>query len=45
MGMEQETAYLKALENAETYQIKGATLEITYDGGAGVLVIPPAAFH
>ena len=38
MGMEQETAYLKALENAGTYQINGATLEITYDGGAGVLV-------
>ena len=38
MGMEQETAYLKALESAETYQIIGAKLEITYDGGAGVLV-------
>ena len=38
LGMEQEAAYLKALESAETYQIKGASLEITYDGGSGVLV-------
>ena len=38
LGMEQETAYLNALAAAETYQIKGASLEITYDGGAGVLV-------
>jgi heat shock protein HslJ len=37
-GMEQEAAYLEALIGAETYQIKGAKLEITYDGGAGVLV-------
>ena len=37
-GMEQEAAYLKALESAETYQIEGARLKITYDGGAGVLV-------
>jgi heat shock protein HslJ len=37
-GMEQEAAYLEALASAETYQIKGASLEITYDGGAGVLV-------
>ena len=37
-GMEQEAAYLKALEGAETFQITGVRLEITYDGGAGVLV-------
>jgi heat shock protein HslJ len=37
-GMDQEAAYLKALEGVETYQIKGASLEITYDGGVGVLV-------
>ncbi len=37
-GMEQEAAYLEALGSAETYQIKGVGLEITYDGGAGVLV-------
>ena len=36
-GMEQEYTYLTALENAETYSILGATLEITYGGGAGVL--------
>jgi heat shock protein HslJ len=37
-GMEQEAEYLKALMSAETYQIKGASLAITYDNGAGVLV-------
>jgi heat shock protein HslJ len=37
-GMEQEAAYLKALESAETYQIEGARLKITYDEGDGVLV-------
>jgi heat shock protein HslJ len=37
-GMEQEAAYLEALMGAESYQIKGASLEITYGGGAGVLV-------
>jgi heat shock protein HslJ len=37
-GMEQEYAYLTALENAETYRILGATLEITYGGGGGVLL-------
>ena len=37
-GMEQEAAYLKALTSAESYQITGAHLEISYDGGAGVLV-------
>jgi heat shock protein HslJ len=36
-GMEQESAYLTALENAETYSILGSTLELTYGGGAGVL--------
>ena len=37
-GMEQEAAYLKALESAETYQIEGARLKITYDGATGMLV-------
>jgi len=37
-GMEQEAAYLEALAGAETYQIVGARLKITYDGDAGVLV-------
>jgi heat shock protein HslJ len=32
-GMEQEAAYLKALSSAKTYQIEGARLKITYDGG------------
>ncbi len=36
-GMEQEAAYLQALTNAESYSIEGTTLEITYDGGKGVL--------
>lgn len=36
-GMEQETAYLAALVGAESFQIIGARLEISYDGGAGVL--------
>jgi len=36
-GMEQEYTYLTALENAESYRILGATLEISYAGGAGVL--------
>ena len=35
-GMEQEAAYQLALESAETYQITGSTLEITYQNG-GVL--------
>lgn len=37
-GMEQEAAYLKALQGAETYRIEGARLRITYDDGAGELV-------
>ncbi len=37
MGMEQETAYLAALPLAESYAITGPVLQITYDGGAGVL--------
>ena len=36
-GMEQEAAYLQALTSAESYLIEGTTLEITYDGGQGVL--------
>jgi heat shock protein HslJ len=36
-GMEQEATYLQALTNAESYSIQGTTLEITYDGGQGVL--------
>ena len=36
-GMEQEAAYLEALTGAESYQIIGVTLEISYGGGAGVL--------
>ncbi len=36
-GMEQEAIYLQALTNAESYSIEGSTLEITYDGGQGVL--------
>lgn len=36
-GMEQEAAFLAALEGAETYRIAGADLQISYDGGAGVL--------
>ena len=36
-GMEQEAVYLQALTNAESYSIEGTTLEITYDGGLGVL--------
>ena len=35
--MEQETIYLQALTNAESYSIEGSILEITYDGGQGVL--------
>jgi len=37
IGMEQEAAYLQALPKAESYQIDGTTLEISYDGGLGVL--------
>jgi len=33
VGAEQETAYLTALESAQTYQIYGANMQITYDGG------------
>lgn len=36
-GMEQEVAYLQALEKADSYTITGATLEITYDAGQAVL--------
>jgi heat shock protein HslJ len=36
-GMEQEASYMQALTNAESYTIEGTTLEITYDGGQGVL--------
>jgi len=37
MGMDQETAYLSALAQAESYIITGPNLEITYGGGAGKL--------
>jgi heat shock protein HslJ len=33
IGADQETAYLAALETAQTYQIIGANMQITYDGG------------
>jgi heat shock protein HslJ len=36
-GMEQEAAYMQALTEAESYNIQGATLEITYNGGQGLL--------
>jgi heat shock protein HslJ len=36
-GMEQEAAYLQALEKAESYTIDSASLEITYGAGEGVL--------
>ena len=36
-GMEQERAYLAALESAESYRIVGGILEITYANGAAVL--------
>ncbi|MFM8322209.1 MAG: META domain-containing protein [Chloroflexota bacterium] len=36
-GMEQEAVFQHALINAESYTIRGTTLEITYDGGQGVL--------
>ncbi|MFN2135837.1 MAG: META domain-containing protein, partial [Candidatus Promineifilaceae bacterium] len=32
-GMEQETAYLAALQGAQTFEMSGRTLRITYDGG------------
>ena len=38
LGMEQETAYLTALGQAESYTITGPKLEISYDGGAGKLI-------
>lgn len=37
MGMEQESAYLAALESAQTYRIGNGLMEITYADGAGVL--------
>ena len=33
IGADQETAYLAALETAQTFQIAGANLQIVYDGG------------
>ena len=33
VGADQETAYLAALETAQTYQIVGPNLQITFDGG------------
>jgi heat shock protein HslJ len=33
VGADQETAYLAALESAQTFQILGANMQITYDGG------------
>ena len=38
MGMDQETAYLAALVQAESYLITGPKLEITYNGGAEKLI-------
>ncbi len=32
-GMEQESAYLAALQSAQTYEIAGANMQIVYDGG------------
>jgi heat shock protein HslJ len=32
-GMEQETAYLAALQSAQTYEIIGPNMQIAYDGG------------
>ncbi len=32
-GMEQETAYLAALQSAQTYEIIGPNMQIVYDGG------------
>ncbi len=37
-GMEQEAAFTAALMAAETYQIIGSRLEISYEAGKGVLV-------
>jgi heat shock protein HslJ len=37
-GMEQEATYLAALSAAESYTISGSRLEISYNGGQGVLV-------
>ena len=36
-GMDQEAAFLAALEAAQTYRIGGGFMEIGYAGGAGVL--------
>ncbi|HID51656.1 MAG TPA: META domain-containing protein, partial [Anaerolineae bacterium] len=33
IGAEQESTYLAALESAQTYEIFGANMQITYDGG------------
>jgi heat shock protein HslJ len=33
IGADQETAYLAALDTAQTYTIVGANMQITYDGG------------
>ena len=37
LGMEADAAYLGAMKSAESYQISGPRLEISYDGGKGVL--------
>ena len=42
-GMEQETAFLQALEKAESFSIAGQTLSIKYDGGQGVLTFSSAS--
>lgn len=36
-GMQQEATYLSALGSTVSYQISGASLEITYDNGKGLL--------
>jgi heat shock protein HslJ len=36
-GMQQEATYLSALGSSVSYQISGASLEITYDNGKGLL--------
>jgi heat shock protein HslJ len=37
-GMDQEYAFLTALQNVESYQITGGSLEITYQDGTGTLL-------
>ncbi len=41
-GMEQESAYLAALVAAESFEITGQKLAITYNGGKGVLTFSSA---